>query len=142
MNIFLVLEWIVWVSIISYGEIRLDIRVLWITNTFLERTMLADQGTTVKYEGYSELLTKQVMRKKVLYKKNVYILKLLLNVVTARIEAPVVLVNKFLSLWSSGQSSWLQIRRFGFYSRHYQKKNSGSGTGSTQPREYNWGATW
>jgi hypothetical protein len=27
---------------------------------------------------------------------------------------------------------------------HYQKKkkSSGSGTGSTQPREYNWGATW
>jgi hypothetical protein len=38
-------------------------------------------------------------------------------------------------LWSSGQSSWLQIRRPGFDSQHYQK--SGSGTGSTQPREYN-----
>jgi hypothetical protein len=24
-------------------------------------------------------------------------------------------------LWSSGQSSWLQIRRTGFDSRHYQK---------------------
>jgi hypothetical protein len=34
-----------------------------------------------------------------------------------------------------GQSSWLQIRRPGFDSRHYQKKNSGSGTGSTQPEE-------
>jgi hypothetical protein len=45
-------------------------------------------------------------------------------------------------LWSSGQSSWLQIRRPGFDSQHCQKKNSGSGTGSTQPREYNWGATW
>jgi hypothetical protein len=42
-----------------------------------------------------------------------------------------------LQLWSSGQSSWLQIRRPGFDSRHCQKKNSGSGTGSTQPREYN-----
>jgi hypothetical protein len=41
-------------------------------------------------------------------------------------------------LWSSGQSSWLQIWRPGFTSRHYQnKKSSGSGTGSTQPREYN-----
>jgi hypothetical protein len=40
-------------------------------------------------------------------------------------------------LWSSGQSSWLQIRRPGFDSRHYHKKSSGSGTGSTQPREYN-----
>jgi hypothetical protein len=25
-------------------------------------------------------------------------------------------------LWSSGQSSWLQIRRPGFDSRHYQEK--------------------
>jgi hypothetical protein len=25
-------------------------------------------------------------------------------------------------LWSSGQSSWLQNRRLGFDSRHYQKK--------------------
>jgi ribosomal protein L37E len=42
------------------------------------------------------------------------------------------------SLWSSGQISWLQIRRPGFDSRHYQKKKcSGSGTGSTKPREYN-----
>jgi hypothetical protein len=24
--------------------------------------------------------------------------------------------------WSSGQSSWLQIQRYGFDSRHYQKK--------------------
>jgi hypothetical protein len=40
-------------------------------------------------------------------------------------------------LWSSGHSSWLQIRRPGFDSRHYQKKNNGSGKGSTQPREYN-----
>jgi hypothetical protein len=40
-------------------------------------------------------------------------------------------------LWSSGQSSWLQILRPGFESRHYQEKSSGSGTGSTQPREYN-----
>jgi hypothetical protein len=38
-------------------------------------------------------------------------------------------------LWSS---SWLQIRRPGFDSRHYQKTNSsGSEAGSTQPREYN-----
>jgi hypothetical protein len=46
-------------------------------------------------------------------------------------------------LWSSGQSFWLQIRRPSFDSRHYQKKkSSGSRTGSTEPREYNWGATW
>jgi hypothetical protein len=45
-------------------------------------------------------------------------------------------------LWSSDQSSWLQIQRPEFDSRHYQKKSSGSGTGSTQPHEYKWGATW
>jgi hypothetical protein len=45
-------------------------------------------------------------------------------------------------LWSSGQSSWLQIWWPGFDSRQYQKKSSGSGTGSTQPCKYNWGATW
>jgi hypothetical protein len=50
--------------------------------------------------------------------------------------------NIYMPLWSSGQSSWLQIQRPGFDSRHYQKNSSGSGTGSTQPREYNWGATW
>jgi hypothetical protein len=36
------------------------------------------------------------------------------------------LLSGFISerppLWSSGQSSWLQIRRPGFDSRHYQKK--------------------
>jgi hypothetical protein len=47
-------------------------------------------------------------------------------------------------LWSSGKSFWLQIQRSqvrfpalpGFLS------SSGSGPGSTQPREFNWGATW
>jgi hypothetical protein len=33
-----------------------------------------------------------------------------------------VSVDKRPPLWSSGQSSWLQIRRPGFDSRHYQKK--------------------
>jgi hypothetical protein len=55
---------------------------------------------------------------------------------------PYVFIAQWPPLWSSGQSSWLQIRRPGFDSRHYQKKGNGSGTGSAQPREYNWGATW
>jgi hypothetical protein len=47
-------------------------------------------------------------------------------------------------LWSSGQSSWQQIKRsrVGFPALPDFLRNSGSGTGSTQPREYNWGATW
>jgi hypothetical protein len=33
-----------------------------------------------------------------------------------------MILNERPPLWSSGQSSWLQIRRTGFDSRHYQKK--------------------
>jgi hypothetical protein len=44
----------------------------------------------------SELLTEQAMRKTSLYAKSAYILKLLLNIVTARIEALVISVNMFL----------------------------------------------
>jgi hypothetical protein len=44
----------------------------------------------------SELLTEQALRKNVLYTKNTYISKLLLNVLTAGIEALVVSGNKFL----------------------------------------------
>jgi hypothetical protein len=47
--------------------------------------------------NFSELLTNQAMRKKiVLCRKNVYIRKLLLIVVTAGIEALVLSGNKFL----------------------------------------------
>jgi hypothetical protein len=45
-------------------------------------------------------------------------------------------------LWSSGQSSWLQNRRYRVRFPGTTKKSSGSGTGSSQPRDYNWGATW
>ena len=46
--------------------------------------------------------------------------------------------------WSSGQSFWLQIQRSRVRSPALPDffSSSGSGTGSTQPREVNWGATW
>jgi hypothetical protein len=43
-------------------------------------------------------------------------------------------------LWSSGQSSWLQIQRSRFDSRRYQiffLRSSVFGTGSTEPRDDN-----
>jgi hypothetical protein len=47
-------------------------------------------------------------------------------------------------LWSSGQSSWLQIQRsqVRFPALPHFLRSSGSGTGSTQPREDNWRVTW
>jgi hypothetical protein len=63
----------------------------------------------------------------------------------------------FISLWSkySPQHPFLDslcglVVRFlgygsggpGSISGTTRNKSSGSGTGSTQPREYNWGATW
>jgi hypothetical protein len=47
-------------------------------------------------------------------------------------------------LWSCGQSSWLQIQRsrVRFPALPDFLRSSESGTGSTQPREDNWGATW
>jgi hypothetical protein len=47
-------------------------------------------------------------------------------------------------LWCNGQSSWLQIQRsrVRFPALPDFLRSSGSGRGSTQPREDNWGATW
>jgi hypothetical protein len=46
-------------------------------------------------------------------------------------------------LWSSGQRFWRQIQRsrIRFSALPDFLRSSGSGTGSTQPREYNWRAT-
>jgi hypothetical protein len=51
---------------------------------------------TRKYEGYSESNLWLAVNKTSNMKKNKYILKLLLNILTARIEALFALENKFL----------------------------------------------
>ena len=50
-----------------------------------------------------------------------------------------VIVEVVFPLWSSGQSFWLQIQRsrFRFPALPDFLSSSGSGTGSTQPREFN-----
>ena len=63
-------------------------------------------------------------------------------------ETPLLFVLLYqlfgLSLWSSGQSFWLQIQRsrVRFPALPDFLSSSASGTGCTQPREVNWGATW
>jgi hypothetical protein len=54
---------------------------------------------------------------------------------SAAIRAALYQTEIEICIWA--KNFWLQIRKPGFDSRHYQKKSSGSGTGSTQPREYN-----
>jgi hypothetical protein len=46
--------------------------------------------------------------------------------------------------WSNCQSSWLQIQRsrVRFPALSDFLRSSGSGTGSTHPREYTWDGTW
>jgi hypothetical protein len=55
-------------------------------------------------------------------------LETFMNLMTAyglgALETFMNLMTAYGPLWSSGQSSWLQIRRPGFDSRHYQKRNS------------------
>jgi hypothetical protein len=47
-------------------------------------------------------------------------------------------------LWSSCRSSLIQLQRsqVRFLALPHFLRSCGSGTGSNQPREYNWGATW
>jgi hypothetical protein len=53
-------------------------------------------------------------------------------------------LNIMTPLWSSDQSLWLQIQRsrVRFLALPDFLRSRGSGTGSTQPCEDNWGATW
>jgi hypothetical protein len=44
------------------------------------------------------------------------------HIILFGLSTPIILGHIIMPLWSSGQSSWLQIRRPGFDSRHYQKK--------------------
>jgi len=62
----------------------------------------------------------------------------------AHIGIVICICTTWPPLWSSGQSFWLLIQRSRVRSPALPDflSSSGSGTGSTQPREVNWGATW
>ena len=55
-----------------------------------------------------------------------------------------LIYSKWPPLWSRGQSFWLHIQRsrVWFPALSDFLSSNESGTGSTQPREVNWGATW
>jgi hypothetical protein len=66
-------------------------------NTLLQKESCNGCTRTIQKVTSGELIRKQAMRKKILlYTKNMYILKLLLNLVTAGIEALIILGNEFL----------------------------------------------
>jgi hypothetical protein len=61
-----------------------------------------------------------------------------------RVQLFVRMVGIWPALWYSGQSSWLQTQRsrLRFPALPDFLRSSGSETGTIQPREDNWGATW
>jgi hypothetical protein len=60
------------------------------------------------------------------------------------LKFPTSFHSRWLPLWSSGQTSWLQIQRSRalFPVLPHFLSSSGSGMGSAQPCEDKWGATW
>jgi hypothetical protein len=67
-----------------------------------------------------------------------------LGIPKCRFEDNIKISEGWPPLWSSGQSSWLQIQRLRvrFPALPDFLRSNGFGTGSTQPREYNWEAIW
>lgn len=52
---FWVVKWIIWFSISSYGEIRFDRQVFWITSTLVEQIILAIQASNVHWSFESSV---------------------------------------------------------------------------------------
>ena len=76
-----------------------------------------------------------------------FILRCYVDGIVLGLEFMALMIRMWPPLWSGGQSFWLQIERSRVRSPALPDflSSSGSGTGSTQPREpreVNWGATW
>jgi hypothetical protein len=70
----------------------------------------------------------------IMSKKSIIVVKLLFWIFESLSRPP---------LWSSGQSSWLQLQRSRiWFSALPDSLSNGCGMGFSQPREDNWGATW
>jgi hypothetical protein len=105
--------------ILNSKEVRFGIRL------FYDAVSDAEQRIWINWET--------VMKEDFIFWKEVF--------VACHFNIPVVCPRP--PLWSSGQSSWLQIQRSRvWFPALPDFLSRGSGTGSTQPREDNWGATW